>query len=145
MKVLSLIVLNSLLWSTAWAQTDTRETLALKASHRTIILNEMHQFLTGLHAITEALTENDMETVAQRAKPLGMAMAENIPPELMKTLPDEFKKLGFAVHNQFDRIALDAQALEDKAHTLTQIASLLEKCVACHNNYQIKIQQENNP
>ncbi|MDY6991119.1 MAG: hypothetical protein SVR94_00735 [Pseudomonadota bacterium] len=141
MRVLSLIILNSMLWSSAWAQTDTREILALTASHRTIILNEMHQFLTGVHAITKALAENDMETIQQRAKPLGMAMAENIPPELMKTLPDEFKKLGFAVHNQFDRIALDAQALENKAHTLTQMASLLNKCVACHDVYQIKIQE----
>ena len=38
----------------------------------------------------------------------------------------------------FDLIALDAEALEDKQHTLTQLGNLMSNCVSCHAIYRLE-------
>jgi hypothetical protein len=41
------------------------------------------------------------------------------------------------VHQDFDRIALDAETMGDTRHALTQLGETLNKCVACHAMYQL--------
>jgi hypothetical protein len=55
----------------------------------------------------------------------------------MGKLPLAFKQLGLETHSGFDALALDAEQLGDPAHTLTQLAGLLQNCVACHAAYRI--------
>jgi len=49
----------------------------------------------------------------------------------------EFKKLGRDTHLKFDALALDADELGDKEHTLEQLSELMKNCVACHAVYKI--------
>lgn len=65
---------------------------------------------------------DDMPRVAAEARKLGMAEVRAILPEirlsLLGKLPAEFRQLGFSVHEGMDAIALDAESLGDRDHTL---------------------------
>ena len=76
------------------------------------------------------------------ARQMGMDAAHAAPAQMVGKLPLEFKTLGFSVHRDFDTIALDAENLGDPKHTLGQLADTLQKCVACHSAYQIKLASE---
>ncbi len=97
----------------------------------------MRAFLGAMKVITEALARGDMPVVVAAARPQKMAATHHVPVSLFAKQPLEFKRLGLRVHQDFDRIALDAETLADPAHTLDQLARMLAKCVACHGAYQI--------
>jgi len=117
---------------------SSREVIALTPEQRDTVLAEMHQFISGLQQITEALSSDDMETVSRVSRSLGTTMSGNIPQELKKALPQGFRMSGGSVHKRFDQIALDAEAFADTQHTLTQLADVLSSCAACHSRYQIR-------
>ena len=122
---------------------DTRTVVQLSPPHREVVLTEMRQFLVGLQQISAAMSRDDMETVSRVAHSLGSPMTHHVPPDLKQALPEEFRKLGFSVHSDFDQIALDAESLGDSRHTLSQLGETLSKCVSCHAVYQI--QQKRGP
>ena len=117
---------------------DTRAVLALTPAERGMILEEMRAFLAGVQTMTAALAADDMKTTAQAARALGTVMTHEVPAELRKKLPQEFRQLGSTVHREFDQIAMDAESLGDPRHTLRQLSSTLQNCVACHAAYQIR-------
>lgn len=118
-------------------ESDTRTAIQLTPPQRALVLTEMRQFLSGLQQITAALSQDDMVTVAGVARSLGSPMTHHVPADLKQALPEEFRRQGFSVHSDFDRIALDAESLGDAGHTLSQLGETLSKCVACHTAYQI--------
>ncbi len=67
--------------------------------------------------------------------------SQGVPGTLMGKLPLEFKKLGFDTHTRFDQLALDAEQLGDPGHSLTQLAELMQNCVACHAAYRFEVEQ----
>ncbi len=117
---------------------DTGTVVRLSPQHRALVLTEMRQFLAGLQQITDALSGDDMETVTRVARTLGTSMSHQMPADQKAALPQGFRKLGHAVHSGFDQIALDAEAMEDSKHTLSQLGDILSRCVSCHNTYQIQ-------
>ena len=123
------------------ASTDKRARLPLSVAERDIVLGEMRGLLTSSQTILDAALNNDLKRAAQAARAAGMGEVEHIPVEikgpLIGKLPLEFKQLGFSVHRDFDQIALDAESLGDRDHTLKQLAQLMRKCVACHASYAI--------
>ena len=131
-------VLCALLSTVVAAEGDTRTVIQLSPQHRSLVLTEMRQFLAGLQQLSEALSQDDMETAARVAHALGSPMTHDVPPDLKQALPEGFRKLGFSVHKDFDQIALDAESLADSKHTLSQLGVTLSKCVSCHNTYQIR-------
>lgn len=116
---------------------DPRRAIVLDPPERALVLTEMRGFLTAVQQITDAAVRNDAKAIAAAAKPMGMAAAGGVPPTLAGKLPLEFKQLGFSVHQDFDRIVLDAEAMGDTRHSLTQLGEILGKCVACHAMFQI--------
>lgn len=116
---------------------DPRRAIVLDPPERALVLTEMRGFLTAVQKITDAAVRNDAGAIAAAAKTMGMAAAGGVPPTLAAKLPLEFKQIGFSVHQDFDRIALDAEAMGDTRHSLTQLGETLGKCVACHAMYQI--------
>lgn len=125
----------------AGTSTDGRHRLPLSVVERDFVLNEMRGLLATSRTILQATLDNDFKTVAEVARKAGMADVQAIPPEirgpLMGKLPLEFKQLGFSVHEGMDAIALDAEGLGDRDHTLRQLAELQGKCVACHAAYTL--------
>jgi hypothetical protein len=120
-------------------EADTRTAIQLSSQHRTRVLTEMRQFLSGLQQMTDALSREDMETVTREAHTLGTAMSHQMPADLKEALPQGFRKLGHSVHSGFDQIALDAQALGDSKHVLSQLGDILSRCVSCHSMYKIHV------
>lgn len=117
---------------------DGRQAIVLAPQERGLILTEMRAFLSGLQGMTDALTREDMKTVAATARSLGRAATHEVPPALMAKLPLGFKQLGLSVHGDFDQIALDAESLGDPKHTLAQMGAVMQKCVACHAAFQLQ-------
>lgn len=117
---------------------DERVAIVLTLGERDFVLAEMRAFVAGLQQMTAALARDDMKAAAAAARTMGMAAAHSAPVAMVGKLPLEFKTLGFAVHRDFDTMALDAESMGDAKHTLGQLAGALQKCVACHATYQIK-------
>lgn len=117
---------------------DGRAAIVLTPGERAFVLTEMRAFVAGLQQMTAALARDDMKAAAAASRTMGMAAAHSAPVAMVGKLPLEFKTLGFAVHRDFDTMALDAESMGDAKHTLTQLAVALQKCVACHATYQIK-------
>ncbi|MGE5337886.1 MAG: hypothetical protein ACM3PU_08650 [Gemmatimonadota bacterium] len=117
---------------------DGRVAILLEPGERDFALREMRGFVAGLQKIADGLSRNDMKAVADAARAMGMGVAHDAPLALVGKLPLEFKTLGFSVHRDFDGIAADAETVGDPKHTLAQISGVLQKCVACHNTYQIR-------
>ena len=116
---------------------DSRVMLELAPGERTMILEEMRQFLAGVQKMTGALARQDMQEAAGAARGMGQKMVHEVPPALRAKLPLEFRQLGFSVHREFDQIAMDAESLKDASTTLSQLSATLQKCVSCHATYQI--------
>jgi hypothetical protein len=96
--------------------------------------------LSGIQNILTALSKDDMAAVTQHARPLGMSMAHKAEDHLKGVLPREFMRLGMSVHEDFDKIAADAESVKDSKHTLRQLSNTMFKCLACHDAYQIRVE-----
>ena len=120
------------------AVVDSRQAIVLSQEERAAVLMEMRQFLTGIQSITSALAKDDVKAVAPIARSLGMQAAHETSAALRTKMPLEFRQKGMAVHQAFDQVAMDAESLGDVKHTLGQMGSLLQTCVACHEQFRIE-------
>ncbi|MDM8561237.1 hypothetical protein [Candidatus Parabeggiatoa sp. HSG14] len=118
---------------------DGRLAIQLEAGERDLVLSEMRAFLSSVQQITAGILNEDMKQVAEAAQKAGRGTMKNVPGSLIGKLPLSFKKLGIDTHRKFDALALDAEDLEDREHTLSQLSTLMENCVACHASYRIAI------
>ena len=118
---------------------DGRITILLESGERNLVLKEMRAFVESLQLMLDALSKDDMKGVAKAARAMGMVKSQDVSLAMVGKLPLEFKKLAFGVHGGFDTIANDAEAIGTTKHTLGQLSEVLQKCVACHRSYQLKI------
>jgi hypothetical protein len=118
--------------------TDGRTAILLEKNERDLVLSEMRVFLESVQQITSGISGDDMELVAEYARKSGRSAQTEVPGSLIGKLPLSFKKLGFDTHAQFDQLALDAEQLGDRDHTLSQLNTLLKNCVACHAAYRFE-------
>jgi len=119
--------------------TDGRLAVQLKAGERDFVLAEMRAFLESVQQITQGISENNMAMISKAGRKVGTAAQQQVPGPLAAKLPLEFKKLGFNTHERFTQLALDAEQLGDKQHTLSQLSELTQNCVACHATYKIAV------
>ncbi len=116
---------------------EGRLSVALDPAERALMLRDMRGFVAGLRGIVDGLARDDMKAVATASRAMGMARAHDAPVAMMGKLPLEFKTLALGLHREFDVIAMDAEGIATQKHTLGQLADALQKCVACHNTYQV--------
>lgn len=116
---------------------DGRAEILLEPAERDLVLSEMRVFLESTQQILAGITEGDLERAAHHARRSGRAAQQAVPGSLMGKLPLAFKQLGLETHTGFDTLALDAEQLGDREHTLSQLTALLQNCVACHAAYRI--------
>lgn len=117
---------------------EQRQAIRLNAEEKAHIHTEMRLFLAVSQKIVAAVAGNDMKRVAEAAREGGMAAAHEVPANLRKKLPLEFKKLGHATHMGFDDLARDAESLGDANHALKQLGQVMGNCVSCHALYRIE-------
>lgn len=117
--------------------TDGRSAIHLDPGEKDLVLAEMRAFLSSVQQITEGIANDDMARVVEHARKVGSAAQGEVPGTLVGKLPLPFKRLGLDTHNGFDQLAMDAEDLGDSDHTLSQLATLMQNCVACHAAYRI--------
>ena len=142
MKKILAIALSFITMTTtaAAAEVDKRRVLPLAEHQRNHVLTEMRALLSGTRNILDALSREDMTAVASQARSLGIGMVHKGEDHLLAVLPKEFMQLGMATHKDFDKIAADAESLKDPRHTLRQLSESMKKCSACHESYQIRVE-----
>lgn len=119
-----------------------RVEILLDDKERQLVLSEMRAFLESVQQISEGISGNDMKQVAASARNVGLASQQAVPGTLVAKLPLSFKKLGRDTHAKFDEIALDAEQFEDGGHSLSQLAKLMQNCVACHAAYRFETENK---
>jgi cytochrome c556 len=117
---------------------DGRTAVVLEPGERDLVLAEMRDFLGAVQTITAAVVADQLERVVPAARRVGGAARHAVPVSLAGKLPLAFKQLGFDTHARFDRLALDAEQLGDPQVVLSQLAELLQNCVACHAAYRLE-------
>jgi hypothetical protein len=120
------------------ASGDTRAVIELTAADRLHLLGEMRMFLETTQTIIQALGSEDWAAVAKGARMAGPHAMHGAPATLRQALPAEFRQQGMATHQDFERIALDAEDLKDTQHTLGQFSQTLNRCIACHATWQVR-------
>jgi len=122
---------------------DGRTAILLEKPERDLVLSEMRTFLESVQGITGGISDDDMKRVAGSARKSGMGAQAAVPGSLVGKLPLTFKQLGFDTHSKFDALALDADDLGDRDHTLSQLNTILNNCVACHAAYRFEVATNN--
>ena len=120
---------------------DGRTAILLAPGERDLVLGEMRMFLVALQEITQAVVDQDAAAAAAAARRVGAAAQQGVPASLVGKLPIAFKRLGFDTHSRFDRLALDAEQLGDPGQALTDLATLMQNCTACHAAYRIDLER----
>ncbi len=124
--------------NSSWAGRDNREVIVLDDDARNFLVREMQQNVSGLQQALTALSKDDMDAVATALRPLGFQGMTDVPPTLMSSVPDGFKKIGMPTHMAFDRIADAAEAGATAKEILSSIAMTMNKCIACHAAYRVE-------
>ena len=81
--------------------------------------------------------KNDPEIIAKVGQQSGTCKVDAVPQGLVKSLPFEFKRMGFQTHELFDVMAKMAKKKYDRQLTQEKLNQLLNNCVACHKTYKI--------
>lgn len=116
---------------------DGRTSVILTKDERNLILDEMRAFLVSVQGVSQAITENNMDKVAELAHKAGMAAEEGTPGSLLQKIPLGMKKLGFGTRGKFDEIAENARTKRDVTLARKQLDALLNNCIACHAIYRL--------
>lgn len=116
--------------------TDGRLAVHLSKDERNALLLEMRTWLQNSQGILAAVSTNDFAAAAKIAKTSGMAAETDVPGTLFRKIPLEMKKLGFDTRQKFDEIAIDAERLKDSQHTIKQLSTAMNNCIACHATYR---------
>ncbi len=121
---------------------DGRTSVVLTKDERNLILAEMRAFLVSVQSVSQAISENDMDKVAEVAHKAGMAAEEGTPGSLLQKIPLPMKKMGFGTREQFDGIAQTAKTTKDASVAREQLDTLMLTCIACHSTYRLPEPQE---
>lgn len=115
---------------------DGRQAVQLTKDERNALLLEMRTWLQSTQAILEAVSAKNFEEVNRVAKISGMSAEADTPASLFRKLPAAMKALGFDTRKRFDEIADDALKLRNPEHTIKQLSSTMNNCIACHSVYR---------
>ena len=116
---------------------DGRTAVVLNKDERNLILGEMRQFLISVQAISQAITENNMDKVIVLAREAGMAAEINTPAAIFRKIPLAMKKLGFDTRKRFDEIAKIAKEQKDIVILRKKLDTLINNCIACHASFRL--------
>jgi hypothetical protein len=111
--------------------------VVLTKDERDLILTEMRAFLVSVQGVSQAISEDNMATVAELAHQAGMAAEEGTPGSLLQKIPLAMKKMGFSAREQFDGIAETARTIKDASVARQQLDALMQTCIACHAIYRL--------
>jgi mono/diheme cytochrome c family protein len=121
---------------------DGRTSVVLTKDERNLVLDEMRAFLVSVQGVSQAITENNMDKLAELAHKAGMAAEQSTPGSLLQKIPLGMKKLGFGTREKFDEIAETATSTKDAITARKQLDTLMQNCIACHTLYRLPEPQD---
>ncbi len=129
--------------SSSFVAADRRIAIDVTQAEKNHILYEMREFLHGLHGINHAMAKQDMQALANTARPMG-ALLDRIPPGLKEKLPEEFTQMAIAFNEALQLLASKAEARAGKGEaglreTHENIAEVLTYCSGCHDTYRFNV------
>ena len=120
---------------------DQRTAILLNVEERALVLSEMRQLLGAVHGILAGLSHHDpaegKKLAIRAARSGGMAQAADVKTSLLLKLPLPFKQMGMSVHRDLDRLADELTEGAGPSSTLSSLASITSRCVACHEAYAL--------
>ncbi len=140
--IVSGVLVNKFVSGNVAKSDDGRISVLLNKDERNLVLGEMRAFLVSLQGVSQAITENNMEKVAELAHKAGMAAEADTPGSLLQKIPLGMKKLGFGTREKFDEIAETARTSKDAAKARNQLDALMNNCIACHLTYRLPESKE---
>lgn len=120
--------------------TDSRVAIQVSESNRDFVMLEMRTFLEGIQNIHYGIVTDDYQKIIKNAEQSGMSVEQHVPGELLRSLPLDFKKLGFDTHERFDKIAQLAKEQKSKELMNQELSGLINNCTSCHKAYKIVTQ-----
>ena len=138
LKSIVFIVLSAMNLQVSANDFDQRQVISLSEGQKAHVLTEMRRLLGGVQGVIHSLADDDLQSVALHARPLGMAMKKTPESELRDVLPKTFMMMGKAVHQDFDKIANDAETLKNPKHTLQQVSQMINRCQGCHESFRLE-------
>ncbi len=121
------------------AAQDRRAPIGVDAAQQAMILEEMRDYVVALQKISGGLATENFESVAEAAASMGRGRMTGERRQMAMALPEHFRMMGMSVHDDFDAIARDAEALGDVSHTLEQLSMALAKCAGCHAGFRLEL------
>lgn len=118
---------------------DRRAPIEVDPAQQEMILEEMRDYVVALQKITSGLANLDFDPVAEAAASMGRGRMTGERRQMAMALPEHFRMMGMSVHDDFDAIARDAEALGDVSHTLEQLSAALAKCAGCHSAFRLEL------
>ena len=120
--------------------TAQRNVVTLSTPEREFMLNEMRYYLDMLWVTSDALSHDDLNTVAKVAHSRVPAMnASPLPPTLETKLPPEYIALSRAQHAAVDDLAVTAEKSRNRQETLHKLGVVLQRCNECHAIFQFQV------
>lgn len=116
---------------------DGRSEIKMSRENREFVMSEMRGFLESVQKINEGIAKNDPELISSVGLQSGTCKVNAVPKGLVRSLPFEFKQMGFETHKLFDEMAKMAKEKYDRQQTQIKMNELLNNCVACHRTYKI--------
>jgi len=116
---------------------DNRTAIILTTGERDNVLAEMRAMLEGVQAVAEALANDEIASIPELVRPLGMAATEGESPALMAKIPLGMKTLGQATHQAMDDLAALAMGGAGQDEILAATADILNNCTTCHAAYSL--------
>ena len=116
---------------------DNRTAIILTTGERDNVLAEMRAMLEGVQAVAEALANDEIASIPELVRPLGMAATEGESPALMAKIPLGMKTLGQATHQDMDDLAALAMGGAGQDEILAATADILNNCTTCHAAYSL--------
>ena len=102
-----------------------RTPVTLSAEEREFVLNEMRFYLDMVYVATDALSRNDMKTVAAAARRRGTSALARVPAGLYDNTPGAFREGIRESRELVYRIAVEAEGASDPRPVLKRIGQLL--------------------
>ncbi len=120
---------------------DERVHIRMSAENRDFALQEMRGFLESVRDINRGIVNRDTALIIEASKRSGSSIIHRAPEGILRSLPADFKELGFGTHFLFDEIGEAARNNFSPAHSQQQLVQLLDKCTACHRSYKIVVSE----
>jgi hypothetical protein len=132
----------------AWGQVDSpparpnkggdgRLGIVTLPKERTLILNNMRQYLVGLQTLTEAVADNDLPKSIEAARSMGSINLYELRLMFANDASIRFHQILFDVHRNFDEAATEAEEKKDTKVLLKRVSVIMKKCTYCHETFQL--------